>query len=309
MSVERLARSDDETAMALFRLLKVPRLGTARARAVLEFAKSTRTPLLDLVAHPENAQGVLTSPQIEDLRAGAQQADDEWMRLNEAGVTPLSITDARYPSSLRLALGKESPPLLFVRGNIEILSKPSLGFCGSRKATDKGLAVAQECASVAIQHGVNVVSGYAAGVDTTTHQAALAAEGTTTIVLPEGVLRFRVRRVLKEIWDWERAVVVSEFGPNAPWSVQNAMRRNTTICGLCSAVVLIEARDTGGSIEAGRTCLKLGVPLFAPVYEGIPDSASGNRTLLAEGARCLFKSKTRNTANLDPVMAVFRSQT
>jgi hypothetical protein len=51
----------------------------------------------------------------------------------------------------------------------------------------------------------------------------------------------------------------------------SAMQRNKTICGLSRAMVLIEARSTGGSIQAGRDCLKMGLPLFAAVYEGSPN--------------------------------------
>jgi len=41
-------------------------------------------------------------------------------------------------------------------------------------------------------------------------------------------------------------------------------------------MILIEARTTSGSIQAGRDCLRLGLPLFAAVYEGMPESATGN---------------------------------
>src|SRR5579863_606308 len=77
-----------------------------------------------------------------------------------------------------------------------------------------------------------------------------------------------------------RSLVVSAFGPNLPWSVSHAMERNRTICGLSRAMVLIEARSTSGSIRAGRDCLKIGLPLFAAVYEGYPESATGNEELL-----------------------------
>jgi hypothetical protein len=68
-------------------------------------------------------------------------------------------------------------------------------------------------------------------------------------------------------------------------------------------MILIESASTGGSIEAGRASLDMGVPLFAPVYEGMPESAVGNRELLAHGARPLLKSRTTGRANMKEVFA------
>lgn len=146
------------------------------------------------------------------------------------------------------------------------------------------------------------VSGYAAGVDITTHRAALACGGTTTLVLCEGILHFTIKRDLKELWDWERSAAVSEFLPGIPWSVRNAMQRNRTIYALTSAMILIESSSRGGSMEAGRACLKMGTPLFAPVYAGMPETAVGNRELLQQGALELYKNSATNRANLTNVL-------
>ena len=59
---------------------------------------------------------------------------------------------------------------------------------------------------------INIVSGFAAGVDMNAHRAALAAGGTTTVVLAEGILRFRVKKEIRDLWDENRTLVVSEFG-------------------------------------------------------------------------------------------------
>jgi predicted Rossmann fold nucleotide-binding protein DprA/Smf involved in DNA uptake len=71
-------------------------------------------------------------------------------------------------------------------------------------------------------------------------------------------------------------------------------------------MVLIEARERGGSLEAGRASVSMGVPLFAAVYEGMPDSAQGNRLLLGEGARQLFKSRNAGRANIGPILEAIR---
>ena len=150
---------------------------------------------------------------------------------------------------------------------------------------------------------MNIVSGYAAGVDMAAHRAALECGGTTVLVLCEGILNFNIKKEFKHIWDWERIAVVSEFLPGIPWSVRNAMQRNKTICALSRAMILIESGTKGGSIEAGRASLEMGVPLFAPVYEGIPDSAIGNQELLKKGARPGLKNRSTHRANMKDVFS------
>jgi predicted Rossmann fold nucleotide-binding protein DprA/Smf involved in DNA uptake len=76
---------------------------------------------------------------------------------------------------------------------------------------------------------------------------------------------------------------------------------------LSRALILIEARRTGGSIQAGRDCLKLGLPLFAAVYEGTTEAATGNQELLEQGARRLMKSRSTNRPNIQPILDVIRS--
>ncbi|MEA2040626.1 MAG: DNA-processing protein DprA [Thermodesulfobacteriota bacterium] len=191
--------------------------------------------------------------------------------------------------------------LFFAIGDIGFLTKPCLGFCGSRKANKKGLRTAWDCADQMARKGVNIISGYASGVDMTTHKAALEAGGTTTLVLAGGILNFKIKRDLKDVFDESRVLILSEFLPGIPWSVRNAMQRNSTICSLSQVMVLIEAENKGGSISAGRTSLKMGRPLFAPVYEGMPSTASGNRILLSQGAHGLKKSVKTMRANLTPI--------
>jgi DNA protecting protein DprA len=244
----------------------------------------------------------LTPAQMAALPESRERVKRHWDELAKKGVHVLSIVDPEYPESLRRALRESAPVLLLCIGNLGILKRTSVGFCGSREASEKGISTARDSAALLAREGVNVVSGFAAGVDMNAHSGALTAGGTTTVVLAEGILRFRVKKEIRDDWDEARTLVVSEFGPNLPWSVPHAMQRNSTICGLSRAMVLIEARATGGSIQAGRDCLRLGLPLFAAVYEGSPESATGNQELLQRGAKRLMKSRSRDLPNVRPIM-------
>jgi DNA processing protein len=292
-------------ALDLMTLLDAPGVGPSRVRKLLKRWQLVREN--DSLLDDSLLRETLTASQVAALPTSRERVQRHWDELAKKNVQAVSILDPAYPNALKRTLGEEAPLLLLCRGNLELLRKTSVGFCGSREATEKGMATARDSADPLAREGINIVSGFAAGVDMNAHRAALAAGGTTTVVLAEGILRFRVKKEIREEWDEQRTLVVSEFGPNLPWSVNHAMQRNRTICGLSRALILIEARSTGGSIQAGRDCLKLGLPLFAAVYEGMPEAATGNQELLQQGARRLMKSRSTNRPNIQPILDVIRS--
>ena len=190
---------------------------------------------------------------------------------------------------------------LLTRGNADLLQTVSVGIVGSRKASLKGVGAAQDCAGQLARLGITVVSGYANGIDLASHKAALDAGGATILVLAEGIDRFRVKRDIEAVWDWERALVVSEFLPNAPWSVKQAMLRNGTICDLSRAVIVAEAQRISGTMDTVRQCLKMNLPLFVVTYENMEDLAGGNALAIELGGRPLYKGRISQRAKIDPI--------
>ncbi len=284
-------------------LLTISGVGVSRVRKIAECLDRLTCITCSASERLESAlKQVLKADQLRAFYEGEKKAELELNRLQDDGISVYSLGSAEYPASLATKLGGQAPLLLLCKGDKSLLSKPSVGFCGSRSASEKGLAAAADAASSLAKVNINVVSGYAAGVDLAAHQSALASGGTTTIVMAEGFCRFRLKKELKSTWDLERLLIVSEFGANQPWSVGNAMQRNKTICALSDALLLIEARENGGSIEAGKECLKMQMPLFAAVFEGSPESARGNEAVLALGAKKLMKSRSTNLPNIQPVL-------
>ena len=205
---------------------------------------------------------------------------DEAAELRDHGVGAVLLGSPEYPSLLNSL--RSAPPCLFYRGPVELLAARGIGLCGSRDATDEGLRAAAACAEVATQQGLTVVSGYARGVDTVTHASALSSGGTTVVVLPEGINHFRVKRgPIADSWDPKRALVVSQFSPNRPWSAGNAMARNNVIIGLSLALVVVEAGDKGGTLAAGTKALQMNRRVFALEFRQNP---RGNADLVRNGA-------------------------
>ncbi|MGO8869858.1 MAG: DNA-processing protein DprA [Acidimicrobiales bacterium] len=202
--------------------------------------------------------------------------------LESRGIDAHLIGTDGYPSALRSI--PSAPPILFTLGNRELLEAPSVGMCGSRHTSEQGLRAAMVCGEDVARHGLTIVSGYAKGVDTQTHIAALQDGGSTIIVLAEGINHFRKKRDFGTTGlPMDRVLVVSQFEPGRPWSVGGAMTRNGVIAGLSKALVVIEAGERGGTLDAGLRAIELGRPVIALQFESMA-TPPGNQLLFDRGA-------------------------
>ncbi|OFV75145.1 DNA-processing protein DprA [Rhodococcus erythropolis] len=202
--------------------------------------------------------------------------------LDAESVTAVNAGSSEFPASLVIH-GKPIVPTLFCIGDRSLLTAAGAGMCGSRRASILGLKAAHACGQEVSARGLTVVSGYAKGVDTATHLAALEQGGKTIIVLAEGINGFRIKREFSKDFDPKRVLVVSQFRPSQPWAAYAAMARNHVIFGLGNALVVIEAGEKGGTLAAGRDALKRGRPVF--VLNFGDETPAGNRILIDAGAQ------------------------
>jgi DNA processing protein len=219
----------------------------------------------------------LSDVDRDRVRELAEELDRRQIRM-------LLPIDPEWPDELN---DLPAPPVyLFAWGSLDLLRGGGIGMCGSRTASDRGLEAARVCGREVARHDLHVVSGYARGVDTVTHLAALEHGAGTVIVLAEGILHFRVKRVFREVGlSSENVLVLSQFPPRQRWTAGAAMTRNGVICALGRALVVVEAGERGGTLNAGRQALGIGRPVFALQFGD--DAPVGNRSLFDEGARCL----------------------
>lgn len=211
----------------------------------------------------------------------------------DVGVT--AVGEESYPR--RLLELRTPPAFLFLWGNLELLERRGVGMCGSREASARGLHYARTFGRSVVERGMQVVSGYARGVDMETHLGALEAHGKTVIVLAEGIRHFRLKRELRDFGaDEDNVLAISQFPPTQRWTAGGAMTRNGTIAALSEAVLVIEAKERGGTLNAGLQAMEIGRPVFAIRYED--DLPEGNRILFGRGAHPL-RSKAELLAALD----------
>jgi len=289
----------------IYKLLKLKGVGPVLVNKMLPVLSSIHEDISSTLLEDsiiDELKNWLDDDQIEQLKTFDPKLHDQINQLKEENAHFVSKLHDKYPRMLSLTIGNSTPPALLCMGNLRLLEKPSAGFCGSRKASQEGLRVARDCVEQLVREDVAIVSGYATGVDQQVHLTALESGGFTIIVLPQGILNFKIRKILRDSWDWNRVLVISEFLPDDIWLSSRAMQRNKTIVGLSSVMVLIEAGKNGGSVDAGKSTLKLKRTLYVALYENMLESAAGNKKLIDLGATPLLKDKKTGKANINDLI-------
>lgn len=204
-------------------------------------------------------------------------------RKHESDIGILSEDQQAYPALLREI--KDNPKKIYWSGDIGLLKTRCISVVGSRTTTAYGRNTAKAIATMLARNGITVVSGMAAGIDTCAHEAALEAGGNTIAVLGCGVdicypkenlsLMRRIKR---------KGLVISEFGPGTEPFAYNFPQRNRIISGLSEMTVVVQARNSSGSLITAELAAGQGREVCS--VPGNIDSQYnlGNNKLIQEGA-------------------------
>jgi DNA processing protein len=203
--------------------------------------------------------------------------------LNE-GVHILTVLDDAYPKLLKSALKRNyTPPVLFYAGDLHILECKTIAIIGSRNASESSIGFTQAVAQFLAEHGANVISGNARGVDRAAYDGVAKTSGCTTIVLPHGIHKLssiQMRSLIPKI-EAGKVLLLSQFHPDAPWFVSRAMERNRVVTGLAQAVIVAESDTQGGTWEGANGALKQLRPLYVRQADDV--SLPGNKALIELG--------------------------
>jgi DNA processing protein len=196
----------------------------------------------------------------------------------------ITCRDPAYPPLLLQI--PDSPPLLYVHGNVDILSNLQLSMVGSRNPTVSGRRTASEFAGCLALAGLTITSGLALGIDTASHTGALEVGKATVAVMGTGLDRVYPasnRDLAHRIA--EHGALVSEFPVGTPPRPENFPRRNRIISGLSLGTLVVEAATRSGSLISARCAAEQGREVFA-IPGAIHNPLSrGCHALIRQGAK------------------------
>jgi DNA processing protein len=199
-------------------------------------------------------------------------------------VAILTALDSDYPPLLREIA--QPPWILYYRGDLRVLERPSIAVVGTRTPTAYGKKIAFELGRDLSAYGACVVSGLARGIDTSAHRGALTEAGSTAAVLgcgPDTVYPLENASLYTEIE--EKGVILTEYPLGTQLKPGLFPQRNRIISGLSLGTVVVEAAGRSGSLITADQALEQSRDVFAVPGPVTSPKSSGTLELIRQGAK------------------------
>ncbi|WP_051887708.1 DNA-processing protein DprA [Caballeronia sordidicola] len=239
---------------------------------------------LAVIAGEKAARAVLGPPSRSELGSFDEclACTLEWA--SAPGNKIVTLADSAYPPALLTM--PDPPPLLYIKGRLDLLQTRAVAIVGSRSATPQGIDDARRFAQALSEAGLVIVSGLALGIDGAAHRGGLSGPGGTIAVIGTGA--DLVYPPLHHSLAHEIALsgtIVSEWPLGTPARPANFPQRNRLIAGLASGVLIVEAATRSGSLITARLANEMGRDVFA-----IPGSihaplSRGCHRMIKQGAK------------------------
>ncbi|MCX6536266.1 MAG: DNA-protecting protein DprA [Actinobacteria bacterium] len=291
--------SKDQIAAAA--LCALPKIGPKRLMTLLKHhdpqtawaVVQGRAKPSEVVAAMLNTEGLVT---LLRHRATQDLQDQIEQRCIRAGIKITIFGDENYPRALILDLAP--PAVLFYFGDLSALNNRRVGMVGTRSATASGRYLASHIAHDLATNDVCIVSGLARGIDAWAHRGALRAlesraispltsrpagrPAEQTLGRPVGVVASGLDVVYPrenaQLWQdiATQGALISESSPGSPPEAFRFPLRNRILAALSEVLVVVESRDTGGSMITVDEAQKRDVTVLA--VPGSPRNVASNGT-------------------------------
>jgi DNA processing protein len=274
-----------EDRIACLALALTPQLGPRRILRAVEScgsaSKILERGLTDLEALNFPIESTRFIADGHAITAAHQQLE----QLAKTGGQFLTYADEAYPENLREIF--DPPAVLWIRGELRVLSLPSIAVVGTRHPTPYGAGMAEMLSRDLAQRGLVILSGMARGIDTAAHKGALAAKRPTVAVWGTGidVIYPKENKSLSEQIVAGGGAILSEYPLGVYPAPQNFPRRNRILSGISVGVLVVEAAEYSGTRVTARCALEQNRDIYAVPGNVTTKNAWGPNTLIKQGAK------------------------
>jgi len=278
-------KTSETSTLQWLALALTPGLGPTRARRIVEFFGGVQNIFAASLTELEASGLQVASAQSLGTGRSMELAHDELVRAKAAGVQLVSLDDRLYPAQLKQIY--DPPLVLYLRGNVTVISAPGIALVGTRHPTPYGSGMAERLACDLATRGLVIFSGMARGIDTAGHRGAIAAKAKTVAVFGTGVdvpYPKENTRLMEQLLALGGAVV-SEFPMGTFAAPQNFPIRSRIISGISLGVLVVEAGEYSGTRITSRCALEQNREVFAVPGNVTNKNSWGPNTLIKQGAK------------------------
>ena len=197
------------------------------------------------------------------------------------------LEDGEYPKRLKEI--KDMPRTLFVRGELPKEEEKSVAVIGARDCTNYGKNIALEIGKALAEHGANVISGMARGIDGYAQNGAANAGGKSYGVFGCGV---DICYPKENYYLYQKLIetggVISEYKPGVPARARNFPMRNRIISGLSDIIIVVEAKKRSGTSITVAQALEQGKEVMAVPGRICDVLSEGCNYLISQGAYPIY---------------------
>lgn len=214
--------------------------------------------------------------------------DQELKKAKSLGIQIISYFDPTYPPLLKHI--PDAPPILYVWGNTEVLSRQMIGVVGARNASLIARKYTEQLSEELGKENYIIASGLARGIDKHAHLGSLK---TGTVAVVAGGVDIIYPPEHKELHKLiqNNGCIVSEMPIGLHPGSTHFPRRNRIISGMSQGTLVVEAALKSGSLITARYTLEQNRELFAMPGSPMDPRCHGTNDLIKKGAHLIQSSQ------------------
>lgn len=245
----------------LLALLKIQGFGPAKVLKILERYNFNYEKIINNIEEYVD---------INIFQSLLRQSENEIRANLEKGIKLITIFDDNFPE--RLYAINDPVLYLYYKGDISLINQKNIAIIGTRKATIKGINDAILAGQIFASKNIVVTSGLAIGIDTAGHMGTLKVSGKTIAVLPTDLENIHPKSNIKLSEEILKAngCLVSEYPVGSKINKYCFVKRDRIQSALSHAILVIEATEKSGTMNAVKTALKSNKPVFQLLTNNIP---------------------------------------
>lgn len=278
-------RTDYQDLREWIALLTVPNVGPIHFVSLVKKFGSPKAVLSASKKELMEVEGIgeITATDITTkVNWGEAEKQVKLAKLNKVGW--ITFQDPDYPQNLRQIY--DFPPFFFLQGDLTEKDDLAVAIVGTRTASPYGRSITEKISSELSAKGFTIVSGFATGIDTYSHQSALNSGGRTIAVFGSGldvIYPSENKNLVEKVI--ENGAIISEFLLGTKPEAENFPKRNRIISGLSLGVIVVEAGAKSGALLTAQYALDQNKEVFAIPGNLTSKTSEGTNALIKQGAK------------------------